>query len=225
MRCINAPSLLPTILIPLIILLSPEITTTTIALTLPTPSTLQPTTNLTTPSKPLTSCVASEAWSQFHHNIAPSCEAAVLKLSDDTSTYGPLPGTFTYHSHSSWITFPSSPHSNPIPLPKRYEYRSCVVAIVMMKMFENAPASLSLPELPRRKWPYVDKARWGELVEPASYVRATCGNGVGFAVVGRFGGVGVVILESGSVWDRFIQGRVVAGEEGEGLGGNGTAVA
>lgn len=52
---------------------------------------------------------------------------------------------------------------------------------------------------------------------PANYVRATCGNGVGCAVVGRSQSVGVLILEGESVWDDIIRGLDV-GTEGYYIG-------
>lgn len=45
------------------------------------------------------------------------------------------------------------------------------------------------------------------------YVRATCGNGVGYAVVGREWGVAVVVVETGNWWD-FNRGEQVEMEGG-----------
>lgn len=183
----------------------------TTALTLPplsnhTASTApQLTTNstLTALSEPIRHCVADPTWSKSHHNIAPDCEAAVDALEADRYTYGSSPGVFTYHARRSWVNFPNI-HKT-ISLPKRYPSGQCVVAIVMVKAFETA--GILFPELPPgKRYSYVDTMRWGDLVEPASYVRATCGNGVGYAVVGREGGVAVLILETGSRWDRYVLG-------------------
>ena len=132
----------------------------------------------TSPDPPTRNCIADPAWSQFHHDIAPSCENALLALADDSLIYGSSPGIFTYSPSHSWARFPSA--ASPLLLPKRYEYKQCVVAIVMMKMFDNAPIQLPEELLPMRgRWSFVDEVKWGEFIEPASYVRATCGNGVG----------------------------------------------
>ena len=189
------------------------------ALTLPTlsnqtiPLSLQIPTNFSTtpPNGPIRHCVADPTWSKSHHNIAPSCESALLALTDDKQNYGSSPGIFTFSNGRSWAKFPDIGKS--LTLPKRYQSKQCVVAVVMVKMFENA--GLHFPELSDGKsWPYVDEVMWEDFIEPASYVRATCGNGVGYAVVGREMGVAVVILESESKWDRYIQG--LRGAEGEG---------
>ncbi len=42
-----------------------------------------------------------------------------------------------------------------------------------------------------------------DLIGPAEYVRATCQNGCGYAVLGRSFGIGVAIWGKGSPWDRF----------------------
>lgn len=46
-------------------------------------------------------------------------------------------------------------------------------------------------------------------------MRATCGDGVGYAVVGREGGVAVVVVETASWWHRCLGGLE---GEGEGVG-------
>jgi len=182
-------------------------TTTATALTLP----LHPPTNISSPfPPPIRHCVADPTWSQYHHNIAPSCETALQSLLDDQSTYGPEPGTFISTPARSWASFPSVPHS--LSLPIRYQSGQCVVAVVMVKMLVDR--GVRFPELPRgRSWPYADMVGWGELGVEGGYVRATCGNGVGYAVVGREGGVAVVVVETGSWWDRCLGGL-----EGERIG-------
>ena len=150
---------------------------------------------------PIRRCVADPSWSKFHHDIAPSCERALLALADDKSTYGSSPGIFTYVNGHSQVRFPET--GKTLMLPKRYESQMCVVAVVMLKMFEDAP--IRIPDLPARRWSYVDYAKWEDLIEPADYVRATCGNGVGFAIVGSTQAVGVLILEAESVWDDIIK--------------------
>ena len=52
-------------------------------------------------------------------------------------------------------------------------------------------------------WPQTEFATWRDLLTPIDYVRATCTNGCGYAVVGEGLGVGVVSWGLNSKWDRF----------------------
>ena len=81
-----------------------------------------------------------------------------------------------------------------------------------MKMFE-ASSSIKFPEAPPgppgAKWAASDRASWQDIIRPADYVRATCPNGVGYGILGRELGVGVMIWGVDTVWDRFIRALVV----------------
>ena len=82
-----------------------------------------------------------------------------------------------------------------------------MVAIVMMKMFEHSSIG-QFPGLPQSvvgKWRSRDSSTWQALIEPAEYVRATCENGCGFAVLGRELAIGIAIWRTGSKWDRYAQ--------------------
>ena len=76
-----------------------------------------------------------------------------------------------------------------------------------MKMFERSSIGQfpGLPDSVIGKWRSRDSSTWKDLIEPAEYVRATCNNGCGFAVLGRELAIGVAIWRTGSKWDRYAQ--------------------
>ena len=86
-----------------------------------------------------------------------------------------------------------------------------------MKMFERSSIGQfpGLPDSLIGKWPTRDTISWKGLVEPADYVRATCGNGCGYAVLGREFGIGIAIWGYGSKWDRFARQLSSLSEKGE----------
>lgn len=53
------------------------------------------------PDGSIRTCVTDPSWSKFHHNIAPSFEAALRALADNESIYGSAPGIFTYSNGRS----------------------------------------------------------------------------------------------------------------------------
>lgn len=149
-------------------------------------------------------CVSDPSWNPRLLHIASSCENALVALSDDSSTWGRRPGTFTYMpGRRSTAYFPGT--SSFLALPKRYVSGDCVVAIVMMKMFERSSIGQfpGLPDSLIGKWRSRDSSTWNDLIEPAEYVRATCENGCGYAVLGRDHGIGIAIWGTGSKWDRY----------------------
>lgn len=103
-------------------------------------------------------------------------------------------------------------------IPKRYVSGDCVVAIVMMKMFERSSIGQfpGLPDSLINKWPNKDTSTWKDLIEPAAYVRATCGNGCGYTVLGRDFGIGIAIWGTGSKWDRYAREMSLLNGEGDG---------
>lgn len=149
-------------------------------------------------------CVSDPTWNPRTVHIASSCENALVALSDDSSTWGLHPGTFTYNPGGrSTAYFPGA--RSLLTLPKRYVVGDCVVAIVMMKMFERSSIGQfpGLPDSVIGKWRDKDSSTWKDMIEPAEYVRATCGNGCGYAVLGREHGIGIAIWGTGSRWDRY----------------------
>ena len=56
---------------------------------------------------------------------------------------------------------------------------------------------------------------WRAMSEPAEYVRATCENGCGFAVLGRALGIGIAIWGTDSIWDRYAREIGSLSEVGE----------
>ena len=171
--------------------------------------TLPPSLSLTVPSN-LTRlwsyhhCVSDPSWNPPTLEIAPSCENALVELSDDISKWGRHPGIFVYRPGArSTATFPGA--GSPLTIPKRYVYGHCVVTIVMMKMFEHSSIGQfpGLPDSVVGKWRSRDSSTWKDLIEPAQYVRATCPNGCGYTVLGRELAIGVAIWSTGSIWDRY----------------------
>ena len=171
--------------------------------------TLPPSLSLTVPSN-LTRlwsyhhCVSDPSWNPPTLDIAPSCENALVELSDDISKWGRHPGIFVYRPGArSTATFPGA--GSPLTIPKRYVYGHCVVTIVMMKMFEHSSIGQfpGLPDSVVGKWRSRDSSTWKDLIEPAQYVRATCPNGCGYTVLGRELAIGVAIWSTGSIWDRY----------------------
>lgn len=161
-------------------------------------------------------CVSDPTWNPQTWHIASSCETALVALSDDSSTWGPHPGTFTYQSGGrSTAHFPGAPSL--LTLPKRYVSGDCVVAIVMMKMFERSSIGQfpGLPDSVIGKWRTRDTSTWKNMIEPAEYVRATCDNGCGYAVLGRGFGIGIAIWGLGSSWDRYARDIASLSEDGE----------
>lgn len=161
-------------------------------------------TNLTDDPWSYRQCVSDPTWNPQDRYIAPSCENALVRLSDDIDVWGIHPGTFTYRPGArSTASFPGVPHS--LTLPKRYVHGDCVVAIVMMKMFEHSSIGQfpGLPDSIIGKWRGRDTSTWRAMIEPIEYVRATCENGCGFAVLGRDFGIGVVTWGAASIWDRY----------------------
>ena len=75
----------------------------------------------------------------------------------------------------------------------------------MMKMFEDG--DWQVPMLPKGTWPEKDEVQILDLVEPVTYVRATCTNGCGYALVGRNHGVVVTVWGANSKWDKFVKGK------------------
>ena len=161
-------------------------------------------------------CVSDPTWNPRGLHIASSCENALVALSDDSSTWGLHPGTFTYQpGGGSTAYFPGA--RSLLTLPKRYVNGDCVVAIVMMKMFEGSSIG-QFPGLPGSligKWRTRDTSFWKDLIEPAEYVRATCGNGCGYAILGREFGIGIAIWGIGSKWDRYARDLSSLSEAGE----------
>ena len=161
-------------------------------------------------------CVSDPTWNPRPLHIASSCENALVALSDDSSTWGLHPGTFTYRPGGrSTAYFPGA--RSLLSLPKRYVSGDCVVAIVMMKMFERSSIGQfpGLPDSLIGKWRPRDSSTWKDLVEPAEYVRATCRNGCGYAVLGRDFGIGIAIWGAGSPWDRYAKDISSLSEVGE----------
>lgn len=161
-------------------------------------------------------CVSDPTWNPRTQSIASSCENALVELSDDTSTWGLHPGTFTYTSGGrSTAFFPGA--RGLLTLPKRYVSGDCVVAIVMMKMFERSSVGQfpGLPDSLIGKWRSRDTSSWKDLIEPAEYVRAICENGCGYAVLGRELGIGVAIWGAGSTWDQYARELSLLNEVGE----------
>lgn len=197
---------------PILTLLLLATTITALNLTLPHNLTaLIPPPNLTGHS--IRNCVPNPSWNPPSLLITPDCTTALQALSHDGSTLPPHPGKFTYHNgHSSALFSSAAADDRTIRIPKRYVSGQCVVAIVMMKMFEQA--GVKVPGLPMGVWPESEEVGWGELVEGAGYVRARCANGCGYATVGREDGVAVVVWEVDGWWDRFVRGVGGAGAGG-----------
>ena len=167
-------------------------------------------------------CVSDPSWNPRGLHIASSCENALIALSDDSLTWGPHPGTFIYQPDGrSTAFFPGAPSL--LTLPKRYVNGDCVVAIVMMKMFERSSVGQfpGLPDSLIGKWRTRDTISWKGLVEPADYVRATCGNGCGYAVLGREFGIAIAIWGYESKWDQFARQLSLLSKKGDGIPGFG----
>ena len=161
-------------------------------------------------------CVSDAAWNPQTRHIASSCETALVALRDDSSTWGPHTGDFRYQPGGrSTAHFPGAPSI--LRLPKRYVSGDCVVAIVMMKMFERSSIGQfpGLPDSVKGKWRTRDTSTWKNLIEPAEYVRATCDNGCGYAVLGRSFGIGIAIWGLGSPWDRYTRDIASLSEDAE----------
>lgn len=92
-----------------------------------------------------------------------------------------------------------------------------MVAIVMMKMFEHSSIGQfpGLPDSIIGKWRSRDMSTWRAMIEPIEYVRATCENGCGFAVLGRDFGIGVAIWGAATIWDRYARDIASLGGVGE----------
>ena len=161
-------------------------------------------------------CVDDPTWNPRFAHIASSCENALVALWDDSSTWGRHPGTFIYSPGGrSTAAFPGA--RSLLTLPKRYVSGDCAVAIVMMKMFERSSIGQfpGLPDSVIGKWRSRDTSTWKDLLEPSEYVRATCANGCGYAVLGKDFGIGVAIWGKGSKWDRYARDIASLGEIGE----------
>ena len=161
-------------------------------------------------------CVSDPTWNPQTLFIASSCETALVAANDDIEIWGRYPGTFIYQAGArSTASFPGA--RSPLAIPKRYVSGNCVVAIVMMKMFERSSIGQfpGLPDSLIGKWRSRDLSTWKGLIEPAEYVRATCENGCGYAVVGRDHGIGVAIWGVGSIWDRYTRDIASLSEGGE----------
>lgn len=137
--------------------------------------------------------------------MAPECENALMAFADDASTWGPNLGTFSYNEGSSSARFQGV--GKTLEIPKRYVSDHCVVAVVMMKLFEGKP-EWQFPDLlkPRSPWPEEDETTWVDMVQKMAYVRSTCRNGCGYALVGKHAGIGLVTWATNSKWDEYIQG-------------------
>lgn len=161
-------------------------------------------------------CVSDTRWNPRTLDIAPSCENALVALSDESTTWGLNPGIFTYRPGARSTAFFPGARSF-LTLPKRYVSGDCVVAIVMMKMFEHSSTGQfpGLPDSLIGKWRSRDTSTWKDLLEPASYVRATCGNGCGYTVSGKGFGIGIAIWGTGSKWDRYAREIASLSKPGE----------
>lgn len=182
------------------------------------PAALSTITNLTGHS--IRNCVDDPAWNPPSLLISPDCENALLQLEDEGEGVSPRPGKFIYNIYNnngdSIAFFPYSQPSESgyykeIQLPKRYVSGQCVVAVVMMKMFEDQ--GMKVPGLPLGKWPVNEEVTWAEMVAGGSHIRATCANGCGYATVGASDGVLVAVWKLGNRWDQLAWGM--------GRGGNG----
>ena len=161
-------------------------------------------------------CVSDPTWNPQTRHIASSCESALVALVDDSSTWGRHTGVFRYQPGGrSTADFPGAPSI--LTLPRRYVSGDCVVAIVMMKMFERSSIGQfpGLPDSVIGKWRARDTSTWKEMIEPAEYVRATCDNGCGYAVLGKDFGIGIAIWAFGSSWDRYARDIASLSEDGE----------
>lgn len=178
------------------------------------PITLSTITNLTGHS--IRNCVDDPTWNPPSLLISPDCENALLQLEDEGEGVSPRPGKFLYNNGDSIAIFPysrpsASGYYKEIRLPRRYVSGQCVVAVVMMKMFEDQ--GIKVPGLPVGKWPVNEEVTWKELVDGGSYVRSTCANGCGYGTVGASDGVLVVVWKLGSWWDQLTWGMGRGGND------------
>lgn len=65
------------------------------------------------------------------------------------------------------------------------------------------------PHLPdpfaKSRWASNDLASVDDIYREADYVRSTCPNGMGWAVLGARASVGVALWQVGSIWDEYVE--------------------
>lgn len=149
-------------------------------------------------------CVQQRPWNP-PLEIAPDCEEALVALEDDHRIYGSIPGVFRWDNGNSMARFPESSHV--LFIPKRYVRGQCVIAIVMMKLYEEHSPRYDFPGIagirPPTPFPAVERVSWLDIQHGAGYVRATCDNACGYALMGGERGVGVAIWKRENFWDSF----------------------
>ena len=161
----------------------------------------EPSANLTWSHK---HCVRVSGWNPPDKELAPSCEVALNAFADDGLVWGPNTGTFTYSNGQGMARFPGS--GKFLRLPKRFVYGGCVVAVVMMKFFEGKP-QWQFPDLsdPTGGWSSEDRVTWVDMVEQIEYVRSTCVNGCGYAILGQESSIGVTTWATNCKWDKYVK--------------------
>lgn len=163
-------------------------------------------------------CVQRRPWNP-PLEISSDCEEALVALEDDHRIYGSIPGVFQWDSGNPMARFPESSHV--LFIPKRYVRGQCVIAIVMMKLYEEHSPHYDFPGISGIRlptpFPTVERVSWLDIQHGAGYVRATCDNACGYALLGRERGVGVAIWKKDNLWDSFTRQN--------GLTKNGTATA
>ncbi|KAL9040740.1 MAG: hypothetical protein Q9214_004364 [Letrouitia sp. 1 TL-2023] len=149
-------------------------------------------------------CVLRRPWNP-PLEIAQDCEEAFVALEDDGHIYGGSPGLFDWDSGNSMARFPASAHT--LFIPKRYVRGQCVIALVMMKLYEEHSPHYDFPGISGARlpgpFPTQERVSWLDIQHGAGYVRATCDNACGYALVGRERGVGVAIWKKDNLWDSF----------------------
>lgn len=150
-------------------------------------------------------CVTNQTWNPGDLEIAPDCENALIEFADDVAVWGPNTGTFTYNDGSPFARFPGV--GKTLVLPKRYVSNRCVVAVAMMKLFQDKP-EWKFPNVltPPSSWPEEDQISWKDMVQNLAYVRSACPNGCGYTIAGRNAGIGLVTWGTNSKWDQFVMG-------------------
>ncbi|KAL9614035.1 MAG: hypothetical protein Q9167_001450 [Letrouitia subvulpina] len=156
-------------------------------------------------------CVHRRPWNP-QLEIAPDCEEAFVVLEDDERFYGTIPGVFDWDNGNSMARFPGSAHT--LLIPKRYVRGQCVIALVMMKLYEEHSPHYDFPGISSlripRPFPTSERVSWLDIQRAAGYVRATCDNACGYALLGRDRGVGVAIWKKDNLWDSFTRQNELA---------------
>ena len=169
------------------------------------PATSVQTVNFTAENAYTMTCVNEKHWNPKEH-LSTGCEEALVRLEDDSNIFGDTEGLFSFNSGHSVARFPGAFHS--LWLPKRYADRDCVIAIMMMKLWEETKPTYKFPgisSLRPSSWPDIDRASWRDIREAAGYIRSTCPNSCGYALVGRGKGIAITIWLRGNFWDKFVQ--------------------